>query len=98
MGKDPSSDLAVLKVDPGDVQGGLKPLELGDSTALEPGDQTIAIGSPFGLEGTVTTGIVSSLGRTIEAPTASRSPTRSRPTPRSTPATRAARCWTATAT
>jgi S1-C subfamily serine protease len=68
MGKDASSDLAVLKVDPGDVQGGLKPLTLGDSNALEPGDQTIAIGSPFGLEGTVTTGIVSSLGRTIEAP------------------------------
>jgi putative serine protease PepD len=68
MGKDPSSDLAVLKVDPGAVKDGLKPLELGDSNALEPGDQTIAIGSPFGLEGTVTTGIVSSLGRTIEAP------------------------------
>jgi putative serine protease PepD len=68
MGKDPSSDLAVLKVDPGAVPGGLKPLELGDSSALEPGDQAIAIGSPFGLEGSVTTGIVSSLGRTIEAP------------------------------
>jgi S1-C subfamily serine protease len=68
VGKDPSSDLAVLKVDPGAVQGGLKPLELGDSKALEPGDQTIAIGSPFGLEGTVTSGIVSSLGRTITAP------------------------------
>jgi S1-C subfamily serine protease len=68
MGKDPSSDLAVLKVDPGAVKGGLKPIELGDSTALEPGDQAIAIGSPFGLEGTVTTGIVSSLGRTITAP------------------------------
>jgi len=68
MGQDPSSDLAVLKVDPGAVKGGLKPLELGDSTALEPGDQTIAIGSPFGLEGTVTSGIVSSLGRTITAP------------------------------
>jgi S1-C subfamily serine protease len=68
VGKDPSSDLAVLKVDPGAVKGGLQPLELGDSNALEPGDQAIAIGSPFGLEGTVTTGIVSSLGRTIEAP------------------------------
>jgi S1-C subfamily serine protease len=68
VGKDPSSDLAVLKVDPGAVKAGLQPLELGDSNALEPGDQTIAIGSPFGLEGTVTTGIVSSLGRTIEAP------------------------------
>src|SRR4051795_2968873 len=68
VGKDPSSDLAVLKVDPGAVKGGLKPLDLGDSTKLEPGDQAIAIGSPFGLEGTVTTGIVSSLGRTIDSP------------------------------
>jgi putative serine protease PepD len=68
MGKDASSDLAVLRVDPGDVKGGMHPLTLGDSNALEPGDQTIAIGSPFGLEGTVTTGIVSSLGRTITAP------------------------------
>ena len=68
VGKDPSSDLAVLKVDPSQVQGGLKPLELGDSTTLQPGDQAIAIGSPFGLEGTVTTGIISSLGRTIDAP------------------------------
>ncbi|MFL5580947.1 MAG: S1C family serine protease [Gemmatimonadaceae bacterium] len=68
MGQDPSSDLADLKVDPGAVKGGLKPLELGDSTKLEPGDQAIAIGSPFGLEGTVTTGIISSLGRTIDSP------------------------------
>src|SRR3954453_1656636 len=68
VGKDPSSDLAVLKVDPGAVPAGLKPLALGDSTKLEPGDQAIPIGSPFGLEGTVTTGIVSSLGRTIDAP------------------------------
>jgi S1-C subfamily serine protease len=67
-GKDPSSDLAVLKIDPGAVKGGLKPLELGDSNALQPGDQAIAIGSPFGLEGTVTEGIVSALGRTIQAP------------------------------
>jgi putative serine protease PepD len=68
VGKDPSSDLAVLKVDPSQVPGGLKPLELGDSTTLEPGDQAIAIGSPFGLEGTVTSGIISSLGRTIDSP------------------------------
>src|SRR5262249_56696345 len=67
-GKDPSSDLAVLKIDPGAVKGGLKPLELGDSDALQPGDQTIAIGSPFRLDGTVTEGIVSALGRTIQAP------------------------------
>jgi putative serine protease PepD len=68
VGKDPSSDLAVLKVDPAAVSGGLHPLTLGDSNALRPGDQAIAIGSPFGLEGTVTEGIVSALGRTITAP------------------------------
>src|SRR3954454_19092801 len=68
VGKDPSSDLAVLKIDPAAVQGGLQPLQLGDSDALQPGDQAIAIGSPFGLSGTVTEGIVSALGRTITAP------------------------------
>jgi S1-C subfamily serine protease len=68
LGADPSSDLALLKVDPEDVEGGLKPLELGTSKDLRPGDAAIAIGSPFGLEGTVTSGIVSALGRTIRAP------------------------------
>jgi len=68
VGTDPSSDLAVLKIDPAQVSGGLHPLTLGDSTALQPGDTAIAIGSPFGLQGTVTSGVVSALGRTITAP------------------------------
>jgi S1-C subfamily serine protease len=68
LGTDPSSDLALLKVDPADVDGGLQPLELGASEDLRPGDPAIAIGSPFGLEGSITSGIVSSLGRTIRAP------------------------------
>jgi S1-C subfamily serine protease len=68
VGTDPSSDLAVLKIDPSKVAGGLKPLTLGDSNALAPGDQAIAIGSPFGLAGTVTVGVVSALGRTIQSP------------------------------
>jgi putative serine protease PepD len=68
VGTDPSSDLAVLKIDPSAVKGGLHPLTLGDDSTLSPGDQAIAIGSPFGLQGTVTEGIVSSLGRTIQAP------------------------------
>jgi S1-C subfamily serine protease len=68
LGTDPSADLALLKVDPADVEGGLQPLELGASEDLRPGDPAIAIGSPFGLEGSVTSGIVSSLGRTIQAP------------------------------
>jgi S1-C subfamily serine protease len=68
-GKDASTDLAVLKVDPDDVRGGLPaPLVLGSLGDVHPGDTTIAIGSPFGLQGTVTTGIVSALGRPIRAP------------------------------
>jgi S1-C subfamily serine protease len=68
LGSDASADLAVLKVDPADVEGGLHALELGSSEGLRPGDPAIAIGSPFGLEGSVTAGIVSALGRTIQAP------------------------------
>jgi S1-C subfamily serine protease len=68
VGKDPSSDIAVLSIDPSKVKGGLTPLQLETSKKLRPGDAAIAIGSPFGLEGTVTTGIVSALGREIEAP------------------------------
>jgi S1-C subfamily serine protease len=66
LGTDPSADLAVLKVDP--KAADLQPLQLGASDKLRPGDLAIAIGSPFGLQGTVTSGIVSALGRTITAP------------------------------
>ena len=68
IGTDPSTDIAVLDVDEDRVEGGVKPLELGDSRDLRPGEPTIAIGSPFGLQGTVTSGIVSALGREIRAP------------------------------
>jgi S1-C subfamily serine protease len=68
LGTDPSADLALLKVDPKSVGDDLQPLPLGASQNLKPGDTAIAIGSPFGLEGTVTSGIVSALGRTITAP------------------------------
>jgi S1-C subfamily serine protease len=68
VGKDPSTDVAVLKIDPKAVKGGLHPVELGTSKSLRPGDAAIAIGSPFGLSGTVTSGIISALNREIDSP------------------------------
>src|SRR5919107_1074179 len=68
LGADKSNDLAVLQIDPSKAGGELQPVQLGNSTSLQPGEPTIAIGSPFGLEGTVTSGIVSALDRTIQAP------------------------------
>jgi S1-C subfamily serine protease len=68
VGADPSTDIAVLDVDEKKVEGGVEPLKLGDSKAVEPGQPAIAIGSPFGLQGTVTSGIVSALNREIQAP------------------------------
>ncbi len=65
VGADPSSDLALLKVD--DAQGAT-PLPLGDSSGAEVGDPVVAIGNPFGLDRTVTSGIVSALQRQIQAP------------------------------
>ncbi len=62
VGTDPLSDLAVIKVDD---TSGLTPATLGDSSKLNVGDTAIAIGSPLGLNGTVTDGIVSTLNRTI---------------------------------
>jgi putative serine protease PepD len=66
VGSDPSTDIAVIDVDAPASE--LKPISLADSSAVEVGDGVIAIGSPFGLEQTVTTGIVSALHRQITAP------------------------------
>lgn len=63
VGADPDSDLAVLKVDL--PAGQLKPVQLGDSADLQVGELAIAIGNPFGQEGTMTVGIISALGRLL---------------------------------
>lgn len=66
VGTDPGSDLAVIQVS--NVDSSLiKPVSLADSSQVKVGQIVIAIGSPFGLQGTMTTGIISSLGRTLEA-------------------------------
>jgi putative serine protease PepD len=67
LGSDPSVDIAVLKVDPADA-GRLHPLPLADSEQVKVGDTAIAIGNPLGLPQTATSGIVSGLGREIQAP------------------------------
>jgi S1-C subfamily serine protease len=63
VGQDPYSDLAVLKIN---TMRELKPLKLGDSSKLKVGDPIVAIGNPFGLSGSLTFGVVSQLGRTLE--------------------------------
>jgi len=66
VGVDPSTDVAVLKV--GVKSRALKALPLGDSDSVRVGDEVIAIGNPFGLDRSVTAGIVSAVQRRIEAP------------------------------
>src|SRR5256712_7789524 len=61
VGRDPKTDLALLKVE----ATGLPVIPVGDSNALQVGEPVMAIGNPFGLEQTVTTGIVSATGRVI---------------------------------
>ena len=62
LARDPSNDLALIQITP---PRKLPFLRLGDSDRIQVGQKVLAIGNPFGLEGTLTTGIISSLGRTI---------------------------------
>ncbi len=90
VGTDPSTDIAVIHVDLPASE--LHPIPLADSSAAQVGDSVVAMGSPFGLPGTVTTGIVSATGRSIQAPNQYTITGRSRRTRRSTTATPAVRC------
>jgi S1-C subfamily serine protease len=66
VGKDPSDDLAVLRIPTDGLT--LHPLALGESNALQVGDPVLAIGNPFGYSRTLTTGVISALQRQIQAP------------------------------
>jgi len=63
VGRDPLSDLAIVRAE----DGGLSPAELGDADELRVGQLVVAIGNPHGLEGSVTAGVVSALGRALPA-------------------------------
>ncbi len=63
VGTDPDSDLAVIQV--AELPEGVHPLEMGDSDAVQAGQWVIAIGNPFGLQSSMTLGIVSAVGRTL---------------------------------
>ncbi|WP_030855200.1 S1C family serine protease [Streptomyces sp. NRRL F-4474] len=75
VGTDPGKDLALIKLE---GASGLKPARLGDSGSVKVGDQVVAIGSPDGLTGTVTSGIVSALNREVKVPTSQQSAPRAR--------------------
>lgn len=65
VGRDPLADLAVIRVS---GQSGLQPISIGDSSKLRIGQGVVALGSPLGLSSTVTAGIVSALGRSVNVP------------------------------
>ncbi len=68
VGKDPYSDLGILQITDDFSEEKVVPLPLANSSAVRPGEQVIAIGNPFGLSGTITTGIVSQKGRLLPNP------------------------------
>ena len=73
VGKDPSRDLAVLKIIE-NTSKPLSPLNIANSSTIKVGDQAIAIGNPYGLDNTMTTGIISQIGRLIQEPSGSSIP------------------------
>jgi S1-C subfamily serine protease len=68
VGTDPDSDVAVLKVDPDAVEGGLTALPLGDSEEVTVGEPVVAIGNPLGYDFSLTSGIVSAVDRNLQSP------------------------------
>jgi putative serine protease PepD len=66
VGKDESTDIALLKINPNGRN--IKPLALADSSRIHVGDASYAIGNPLGLDGSFTAGVISALGRSIDAP------------------------------
>ena len=70
VGEEANEDLALIKIDPSGL--GLKPLNLVSSSSLQVGDPVYAIGNPYGLDETLTRGIISALGREIAAPNGSK--------------------------
>ena len=68
VAKDPNGDIAVLQITSDFSEENVKPLPLANSSAVRPGEQIIAIGNPFGLSGTITTGIVSAKERLLPNP------------------------------
>jgi len=65
VGKDPYSDIAVLEISDDGFQKQIPPLKATNSSALQVGEQVIAIGNPFGLSGTLTSGVISQMGRVL---------------------------------
>lgn len=65
VGKDPYSDIAVLQITEDGFQKYIPPLKASNSSSLQVGEQVIAIGNPFGLSGTLTSGVVSQIGRVL---------------------------------
>lgn len=63
VGADPQTDIAVVRVDPASASGSIHPAKIGDSERMRVGDWVIAVGSPLGLDQTVTAGIISATGR-----------------------------------